>query len=112
MVLAAGAIATLVGAIGTFLSSTVVRFVALKILLTGLFVLVLPVILNNVFHSILGELMQSALDNVDLGTTSSLRYALSGVGAYWGGLLKLPECLSIILSACACRLTLRFARLL
>lgn len=111
MVIAAGAIATLVGAIGTFLSSTVVRFVALKILLTGLFVLVLPVILNNVFHSILGELMQVAMDNVDVGEVS-LRYTLTGVGAYWGGLLKLPECLSIILSACACRLTLRFARLI
>jgi hypothetical protein len=89
----------------------VVRFVALKVLLTGLFVLVLPVVLNNLFHSILSEIMQVALDNVDVGSTS-LTYTLTGVGAYWGALLRLPECLSIILSACACRLTLRLARLL
>lgn len=106
------AVAAVCGFLAQLLTSSVARFIALKVLLMAICCLVLPVVLNNLFYDILETFINVAQDNVNLGTTSSIRYALTGVGAYWGSLLRLPECLSIILSACAVRLTLRLVRLL
>jgi len=102
-------IAAVVAWFGQFLSSSVVRFVALKVLLTTLLVVVLPIVLQNLFCKILGVFHNKMLDVV--GDPQSTIVQLSGLAAFFAEHLQLPLVVSILLGAVATRSSLKLMRL-
>lgn len=102
-------IALIGGVLGKFLTDRFLAFVALKALLYALFILVLPIVLKNVLTWFMSQMMTLINSNIQSGSTlEAFTMQLNGVGAYLGGMLQLPYCLSIILSAIALRITLNF----
>jgi len=83
------------------------QFVALRILLFSLLTVVLPLVLHNVFWWIFGEIAnyfkQAAGANPQ--GLSAVTIQLTGLAAWMGAKLKLPESLGLILSAASVRLT-------
>lgn len=104
------ALASIVSAIGTTLAAESARFIALKIFLTTVFVLVLPIVLNNFLVSILTSVVNKAGSVVSTGAQSHVMQ-LTGLSAYFADLLNLPLCVSILLGAVSVRFTLKLIRL-
>jgi hypothetical protein len=79
---------------------------AMKIVLTALFVIILPIVLNNVLY----DLMSLVFDSVNsyvAGKTFELENAsFSGMLGYFMVQLGIPDCLSVVLSAMALRFSL------
>jgi|Deesub1362A_J573_1020465.scaffolds.fasta_scaffold04255_4 hypothetical protein len=94
------------GLVGSLLSSSVARFVALKIVLWGLFVTVLPVVLINVFAEILQGLMDVVGASVGSGS-EPLLVQFTGFAGWLAYHLRIPEGFSLLFSALAFRFTLR-----
>lgn len=103
-------IGAIVGAIVSFLgrliTEGVVKWVAMRAFFYSLFVFVLPIILYNLFGKIVSELGSYALSHV--GSQSSIVIQLSGLAAYLAARLRLPEALSLVLSALSLRAALNF----
>lgn len=93
---------------GEFLASSVARFIAMKILLTTLFVVVLPIILNNLIVEIMTLIYEKAM--TVLGDTQSALIQLTGLAAYLADLLQLPLFVSILLGAVSVSFTLNLLR--
>jgi len=102
-------LAPIVAWFGSFLASSVARFIAFKILLTTLFVVVLPIVLNNLIVSLMTVLYDKALELV--GTQDSAVIQLTGLGAYLADELSLPLALSVILGAVSLSFTLNVLRI-
>lgn len=103
-------LALIAGAVARFLSSSVLRFAAYKILAIGIFTTVLPVVLNKVIFSMMERALNwsnSFTDSVD-----SVTVQLVGMGAWLGSLLQIPQATSIVLSCVALRYTLKLLRIL
>ena len=98
-------VAAIVGWVGALLARSTVVYLAMKALLFVLFVTVLPVIINNLIY----KLIQGSIDVVGTtaGSASSHVVALTGIAGYLGSTLRLPEALSIMLSAVATRFALK-----
>jgi len=94
---------------GTTLASEAARFLALKIFLTTLLVLVVPVVLNNFLIDILQAVMDKA--NSVAGSTQSHIMQLTGLSAYLADCLQIPLLVSILLGAVSVRFTLKLIRL-
>ena len=101
--------------IAAFFSSTFARFVliflAVKVLLLALMVTVLPVVLNNLFYSLIEKSM-NFMDSQTGYFESPLVYQASGLMGYLVDSLYLPECLSMLLSALSVRFMLKVMRIL
>ncbi len=104
-----------IAVIGAFFSSAFARFVlgflALKVLFIALTVTVLPIVLNNVFHSMIEKSMDFMTANTSM-IESPLTYQASGLMAYFVDSLFLPECLAMTLSALSVRFSLRVMRII
>lgn len=77
----------------------VALFLALKALLIALITVTLAIVLHNFVLDFVLDWVQSAvagLPDSGLGTTV---YQMSGVAGWFGNLLKIPECTSVIISA-------------
>lgn len=83
-----------------------VRWVAGKALLTGLSLVTLPLILNNFLYDIMDILFQWVGGNVD-GSSLDASQSFTGLCAYLMGLLKVSECISVIVSGMLVKVTLR-----
>lgn len=93
-------------AIGKSLVDKLVMFIALKTLLTALFVVVAPIILNNVLHSIMETVIAFA-DTQSSGAGSvNGNMAFVGFGAYLMEAFQVSAMLSILVSAIQLRLAL------
>lgn len=101
-------IAVILGAIGKFLTDKLLMYVAIKALIITLFVVVLPIILQNVVVWIFTEIFTFIQGQIPSGTLEDFTISLSGVGAYLAGCFQLPLCISILISAIALRITLNF----
>lgn len=99
-------IAFLGGVAARFLTVGVAKYIAVKALLIGLFTLVLPVILYNVFTRILQEIISEATNRIGVSGMSSVVFTLSGFGAWIGTNIQAPAAFSIIISAVALRFSL------
>lgn len=102
------ALFAVIGAIGNVLASSVARFVALKTLLIGLFMIVLPYVLHQIIYFFLDRGLNYA--NQYSGSLDSATVQLTKFGAWLGDALQVPLCLSIILSAVSIRLSLKLLR--
>lgn len=81
------------------------QYLAFKIFLTSLFVLVLPVVLNNLIVSIISAFYTRATAAVSGGASSHV-IQLSGLAGYIGDHMQLPLVVSILLGALSVRWTL------
>jgi len=102
-------LAPIIAWFGSFVASSVARFIALKILLTALFVVVLPIILNNLIVKLMTALYNKAL--LEVGTTDSAIIDLTGLGAFLADSLSLPLIVSILLGAVSVSFTLNILRI-
>jgi len=101
-------LAPVVAWFGSFLASSVARFIAFKVLMTALFVVVLPVVLNNLIVTIVTAIYDKAV-----GVTSGVQAAIidmSGLAGYLANALGLPLVLSILLGAVSVSFTLNLLR--
>lgn len=96
--------AWLLGSLTTLLSSSVARFIAFKVLLTGLVMVTLPIILNNFLYKIIDIVANLAGSHT--GGVTSWVGAFTGLTAFLLSSVRAPEVLSIILAAVAVRYTL------
>lgn len=88
-----------------FLGGAAVRYLAFKIIAYLLFVTILPVILYNVFSYIIGEVLQ--LVQSYGGSIQPIVIQLSGLSGYLAQQFRLPEALSLVLSAILFRVTMK-----
>lgn len=88
-----------VGAIAKLIMDRVLFFLAIKALLTVLFITVVPIIFNNLIY----EFMDIGMDYVNLhaGNVNGYETILDATGflAWFCECVKLPECVSIMVSA-------------
>lgn len=92
--------------IAKVLSDNVLRFVATKALMVTFFIVVLPIILNNFVYDIMNTTftwMQSHSDTTSINP--SLTY--DGLLGWFVTIFRIPECLSVIISALTMRLAIR-----
>lgn len=90
-----------------FLANDLVKWIAIKLVLTALFVVILPIILNNFMYDIINTLFTFA--NSKLGESGGFSQVLeiSGVAAYLADKFQLVSCFAVLLSAISLRLALR-----
>lgn len=77
----------------------VIGWVALKIILIGLFTLVLPLILNNFLYDIIEIFLNFAGNTSSSASTLNGSMSFSGFGAWLIECFKISECISVVVSA-------------
>jgi len=98
------------GLLTKFLTDKLLFYVAIKALLVGLFMIVLPWVLKETFVWLMTKVMELVTSNLDGYSTQfqEIAISLTGVGAYLGDCFQLPLVFSLILSAIFLRMTLNF----
>lgn len=99
-----GLIIALGSMLAKYISVEVLRFVAMRALLLSLVVVILPIVIET-FLTNMFESSMSLMSSTVSGTNLSGIVPLTGVFGWVGQMLKLPEALSVVLSA----VSLRFA---
>jgi TM2 domain-containing membrane protein YozV len=100
----------IVGLIGTgiakFIVDKILMFLAFKLILTTLFVIVLPIVLNNLIYDLMeiGTNMLLANASTPEGYNGAMQF--TGMMAWLVDCFNLPECLSILVGAIQLRLVL------
>lgn len=98
-------IAALSGFLARIIGDSVVRWIAFKALMVLLFVTILPIVLNNFIYEIMQIVFNTVSSNASASFSPSLSY--TGLAAWFIQVLKLPECLSVLMSALSVRVALR-----
>lgn len=91
--------------LGKILTDNLLRFIATKTLLATLFIVVLPIVLNNFVY----ELVSYALDmasSVDSSSLPDLTLSFTGLAGWFASNLYLPDALSVVISAVSVRVFL------
>lgn len=91
---------------GKMLVDRLLLFLAIKTLLTALFVIVFPIVLNNFFHSMIEIVINIAQTQSANGGTLDGGMDFSGFAAYLMDCFRVSECISILISAIQLRLAL------
>jgi hypothetical protein len=98
-------LALISGCFAALFSNGVAWFVALKIFIGALIMVVLPIVLNNFFASILTGF--TTLVNESSSTLDPVIVSLTGVTGYIADQLELPAAFAVIFSAFATKMALR-----
>ena len=93
--------------VGKFLTDSLLKFVAYKVLLFTLLTVTFPIVIKNLL-TWLFNILTSTVSTIDLGNLSSTVVQLTGFTAYLAQQLHLVDCVSIILTAVAIRFALNF----
>jgi len=104
------AITAILSALASLLSSSAARFIALRVVLSFLFITVLPIILNNVFYDIMSIFINSLSSH--LSSTHPFTVQLTGLAAFLASHLQLVSFVSILMSALALRATFKLFALM
>lgn len=99
-------IAWLGSAIASLLESGVLRFLATKVVLQTLFMVVLPIVLYNLFCAIIDEYMSFVTTHISYDSSSVVVH-LTGLAGFLADRLGLVNAVSILMSAVAIRFTFR-----
>lgn len=93
---------------GKFLTDAALKYVAYKALMITLITVTLPAVLKSLLTWLLEGLISIAngVDGIDSMTVAT--HSFSGFAGYLASHLMLPECISIMLTACAIRFALNF----
>lgn len=98
-------LALISGLFAQLFSETAAYYVAIKVVLTTLFLTILPIILNNFFKSILDGVL--SLITSYTGSVSPLVASFTGMAGWLANELNVPACFAVIFSAIALKVTLR-----
>jgi len=102
-----GILAAIGAWVAEFLSSSVARFLAMKLLLTTLFIVVLPIVLNNFLYFV----VHLAISHINSAFSSSGVHSyvlhLAGLAGYIAMHLQLTSLVSVLLTAVALRFTFK-----
>lgn len=103
----AAVLAFLGSALAKIFTDKVLAYVAMKVILVGLFTLVVPIVLNNVLYDLMEIIMNFA--NTQSGSASSFSgtMSFSGFAAYLIETFRISECLSVLVSALILRTSLK-----
>lgn len=88
-------------------SDNVLKFVAGKAMLTFLFVVVLPIVLNNFIYDLLQMFMQFTVNSVDSGNYDGT-IQLTGFASWLCNCFRVSECISVIVGALCLRAVLNY----
>lgn len=93
---------------GKFITDAALKFLAYKALLVTLITITLPAVLKSLMTWMLEGVLSIAngVDGIDSMTVAT--HSFSGLAGYFASNLMLPECVSIMLTACAIRFALNF----
>jgi len=100
-----GLIAWLGSALASILGASAVRFVAWKVVISALLMTVLPIVLLNVFYSIIQGVISLTTNTVSGSTGYIMQF--TGLAGWFALYLKVPEGVSVLLSAMLIRVSLR-----
>lgn len=104
-----------IASLGGLLSSALIKslldkvlfFLALKALLTALFIIVMPIVINNLIHNMMSDamtLMNSTF--ISQGAASGM-IQVTGFCAWLSECLRIPECISMLVSALQAHMILK-----
>jgi len=95
----------LVGRLFAVISS---HYLATKVILTVLFITVLPIILNNLIVDLTTEIFSVVSSNLDTNSVlSQTVFQFAGLAGWFIQVLKLDVAFSVVISAIALRFTLK-----
>ena len=98
---------TLIGSVfARFLADKVVGWIALKVILVFLFITVVPLLLNNFLYDIIEIMMNFASGQAAGASTLDGAMSFSGFLAWLIECFRLPEAISLMVSALVLRLIL------
>lgn len=93
---------------GRFLVDSSLKFVAYKSLIVTLFTVTLPATIKALLTWLMEGLLSLAGSVSGMNDFESVTAQFTGFAGYLAAQLMLPECLGIVLAACAVRLVLNF----
>lgn len=91
---------------GKIVADNVLRFIAMKLLVGTIFLVIVPILLNNVLYDFLEIVLQVASENSPAAGSVDGHMVFSGFAAWLVTGFKIPECVSVIGGALLMRLTL------
>jgi len=94
--------------VGKFLTDSLLKFTAYKILAITLLTVTLPIVIKNLITWLFEQLFSIVSSSVDMDGLSATVVHLTGYTAYLASHLMLPDCISIIMTAVGIRLVLNF----
>ncbi len=96
--------------VASFYTVIVNHFLATKIILTTLFIVVLPVVIFNVVTDIIEILVDFAnakVQSVEVNSSLFTVYQFTGLAGWLIQAFKIPEAFSVVVSGIVCSLVLR-----
>jgi len=90
---------------GRLLTDNLARYIATKTVLVTLFVVVLPIVLNNFVYKLLEYAVNTA-SSVNPSSLPDLTLSLTGLAGWFFSNLYLPDALTVVLSAVSVRVFL------
>lgn len=92
-----------------FLTAGVLRYVAMKLVAFTLLTVVLPIVLSNVFHKLIGYGMTLASEQATAaGATTAVVASFAGLAGWFLVKLRLPECVSLLMGGLAFKAAMSF----
>ena len=92
--------------LGKLFADSIIKFVAIKLLLTTVVLVILPIIFNNLIYDLMNTLLELATSNSTTITPINGAMTFSGFAAWLITQFKLPECVSVLTSALLLRFSL------
>lgn len=89
------------------LADKVVGFVALKLLLTGIMILLVPIVLNNFLYDLIETIMNFASSQQAGAGSMNGAMSFTGFTAWLLDCFQIPAAFSVLVSALVLRVTLR-----
>lgn len=91
--------------LGKTLTDNAIRWIAFKAIMTFLFIVILPIVLNNFLYDIMEVVLNFANDQSTTATIDG-NMSFTGFMAWVMETFKIPECLSVISGALLMRLAI------
>ncbi len=92
---------------GKFLSDSLLKFGAWKVLIFTFFTVTFPIIIKNLISDLF-DVFAGIAGNISSEGVSAANVSFTGLSGYLVQALMIPDCLSIILTAIVIRISLNF----
>lgn len=108
MPLLLGPLVTWLGAVvARFFTDSLLKFAAYKIFAFSLITVTLPIVLKNLISWLYETVYAVITANVDTSGLGGVVIELTGLAGFLGDCLRFPECLSVVMTACALKFVLK-----
>lgn len=92
--------------VGKIFADNLLKFIAIKAIAVTLVVVILPIILNNFMWDIVDMILTLVSDKLETVSMGPQIISVTGLGAYFLDTMKIPQSLSVIISAVGVRAAL------